>query len=61
MRDKTRSVNSAVSWDKRCGASRRMRAKVDERHWFTGSSVPAEDGCNVRKASRFLKPIESRR
>lgn len=41
MRLVTRSVKDEVSWERRWGASRRMRARVDERHWLTGSSLPA--------------------
>ena len=41
MRETTRSVKAEVSSQRRCGASRRMRARVEDRHWLTGSSLPA--------------------
>lgn len=44
MRPTTRSVKADVSSDRRLGASRRMRARVEERHWLTGSSLPARAG-----------------
>lgn len=56
MRETTRSVMAEVSSQRRCGASRRMRARVEDRHWLTGSSLPAGEG-RRRRVSLALRVL----